>query len=108
MKRIILALTLIMVIGVMFTGCSAGIQADYNTQEFESALNKGEDVSGKTVSVEVLKLNPKSAFGYDIEAGEHLNFVSAENPGVKAGDTIVLTIDKVASLFGSYIITYKK
>lgn len=83
-------------------------KADYTTEEFELALNNGDVVEGKLVEVSVLELDPNSAMGYNILAGEHLNFVSAENPQVDEGDTIVVQVEKVASIFGSFIITYKK
>lgn len=86
-------------------GCGS---ADYTTEEFEAALNNGEDVSGKTVLVDVYELEPNSAFGYNMQAGEHLNFVSAENPGVQKGDQIKVRVEKVASMFGSFIITYEQ
>lgn len=98
---------LVMVVGLLM-GCSGGFVADYSTEEFETALQNGEDVTGKTVVVKVTEVEPNSAFGYNIHAGQHLNFVSAENPGVEAGDEFVVTIDRVASMFGSFIITYKK
>ncbi|WP_233278828.1 hypothetical protein [Floricoccus penangensis] len=71
-------------------------------------MNAGDDLTGKTVEVRVAKLVPNSAFGYNIEAGKHLNFVSPENPNVKEGDTVVLKVDKITSTMGSYVITYKK
>lgn len=107
MKKSILVLSLILVVGMLF-GCTGGYIADYSTEEFEAALNEGEDVTGKTVVVKVSKMDPNSKLGYTMQAGEHLNFVSAENPGVKDGEEIVVTVDRVAFLFGSYIITYKK
>lgn len=107
MKKSIMVLSLILVVGMLF-GCSGGQVADYTTQEFEAALNNGEDVTGKTVAVEVLTMDPNSKLGYNMQAGQHLNFVSPENPGVKDGETVVVTVERVASMFGSYIITYKK
>lgn len=108
MKKLNLILSLILIIGGILVGCSAVVSPDYTTTEFENALNNGEMVEGKIVSVDVSHLEPDSAFGYNIQAGEHLNFVSAENPGVKEGDIIVVKVEKVASMFGSYIITYEK
>src|SRR3954463_11513877 len=74
----------------------------------ETALNKGDNLEGKTVSVEVNKLVPNSAFGYNIQAGKHLNFLSSDNPNVKKGDKLILKVTKVASTLGSYVISYEK
>lgn len=104
MKKFILMFILIAVIGLLF-GCGG---SDYTTETFEQALLNGESVEGKTVSVEVKALEPDSAFGYNIQAGDSLNFVSAENPNVEPGDTIEITVDRYASMFGSFLITYKK
>lgn len=90
-------------------GCSkASEEADYTTEEFETALNEGEKLDGKTVSIKVDKLVPDSAFGYNIQTGEHLNFVSDKNPNVKAGDEFVVKVEEVKSALGSYMISYKK
>jgi len=82
--------------------------ADYSTGEAETALNDGKDLKGKTVNVKVTKIVPNSAFGYNIMAGKHLNFVSTDNPNVKKGDSIILKVTNVKSLLGSYIISYTK
>jgi hypothetical protein len=107
MKKILLIAVLV-VVAYMMTGCSSVMEADYTTEELEVALNNGDEVVGKTVEVVVNKFEPASAFGYNMQAGEHMNFVSADNPGVKDGETIVVEIEKAASMFGSWIITYKK
>lgn len=103
--NITVGLVLMLIISVILVGCGG---PDYTTEEFENALNNGDVVEGKTVSVKVTKMDANTAFGYNIQAGEHLNFVSAENPKVKEGDTVTLKVERVANLFGSYIITYIK
>lgn len=110
MKKILIGLLSSFVVVLLLAGCgtSKPVKADYTTPQFESALNKGENLEGKTVSVKVDKLVPNSAFGYNIEAGKHLNFVSNENPNVKKGDTVILKVTKVASTLGSYVISYEK
>lgn len=81
--------------------------ADYpNIKDVEAALGKGKNLKGKTVQFKVKKLEPQSAFGYNIETGKHLNFVSPENPNVKKGDTVFLKIKKIKSVLGSFVITY--
>jgi predicted RNA-binding protein with TRAM domain len=108
MKKFMLSVMIMLVVLGVMVGCSAGMTPDYTTEELEAALNNGDDVTGKTVEVEVEKFEPASAFGYNMQAGEHLNFVSSDNPGVKDGDTIVVEIEKAASMMGSWMITYKK
>ncbi len=109
MKKLVLVLSLVLFVGVLSAGCSAGVTSmvDYESAEaFEAAINNGEGVEGKYVKVEVVAFEPASAFGFNIQAGEHLNFVDAENPTAEVGDQVVFKVEKVASMFGSYIITY--
>ncbi|WP_186579785.1 hypothetical protein [Aquibacillus kalidii] len=107
MKKSILILSSLFILASVLVGCGK-VEPDYTTKEFEAALNNGENLEGKIVSVEVSELEPNSAFGYNIQAGEHLNFVSTENPNVKKEDTVLLEIKKVESMLGSYIISYEK
>lgn len=109
-KRLIVLLSTLVVFAFLLTGCGTNktVKADYTTKQFETALNKGDNLEGKTVSVEVEKLVPNSVFGYNIEAGKHLNFVSSDNPNVKKGDTVILKVKKVESTLGSYVISYDK
>ena len=94
---------------LLLTACGGSSKVDYeNAEDFEAALNAGEDLTGKVVSFTVSELIPDSAFGYNMTAGEHLNFCSESNPGAKAGDTVKVKVTKVASMFGSWIISYKK
>jgi predicted RNA-binding protein with TRAM domain len=107
MKKLIVVLGSFLMLAFVLTGCGT-VKPDYTTKQFEAALNKGDNLEGKTVSVDVEKIVPNSAFGYNIEAGKHLNFVSTDNPNVKKGDTVILKVKKVASTLGSFIITYDK
>jgi len=109
-KMLIGLLSSFVVVAFLLAGCGTNktVKPDYTTEQFEAALNKGDNVDGKTVSVKVDKLVPNSAFGYNIEAGKHLNFVSTDNPNVKKGDTVILKVTKVASTLGSYVISYEK
>lgn len=108
MKKVgIFVLGLFMVLGLAACGTSEK-KADYDTKSFEAALNKGEDLTGKTVSVQADELKPDGTLGYTIWAGEHLNFVSSENPNIKKGDTFIAKIDKVENVAGSYVIKYTK
>lgn len=80
---------------------------DYATAEdAEAALNVGKVLEGKTVRFRVNDLRPKSAFGYNLETGEHLNFVSPHNPKVKVGDVVIVKVKEVTSTLGSFVIKY--
>ena len=99
---------LLLIVGTIACGNSK-IVLDYGDAEsFESALNAGENLEGKTVQFMAGELHPDSAFGYDIWAGEHLNFVSSTHPDVKEGDTVTVKVNKIESMLGSWIISYEK
>lgn len=107
MKKILLFFTFLLAV-VTVAACGQK-EPDYkNAQSFETALNKGKDLENKTVKIKVNKLAPNSAFGYNIQTGKHLNFVSEDNPKVKKGDVITVKVKKVKSVIGSYIITYDR
>lgn len=106
MKRLLLLL----VIGLLVAcgGGNTNVEPDYTTEEFEEALNDGEDLTGKTVSVTIDNVEPSSAFGHNLQAGEHLNFVSNKNPKLEKGDSFIAEVEEVENVMGSFIITYKK
>ncbi len=105
MKKLLSVFLVIMMSFVLF---SCGKNVDYKDAEsFESALNSGDDLTDKTVTFTVKKFAPDSTFGYNLQAGEHLNFCSENNPNVKEGDTITVKVDEVKSFMGSYIIYYE-
>ena len=82
---------------------------DYDSAEaLEKALVAGDDVKGKTATVTIRETNPESAFGFNLIAGEHLNFVSgSKDPKVAAGDTVTVRITEVEELLGSWILGYE-
>ncbi len=93
---------------LLITCVSCTQNLDYeNETVFETALNQGEDVTGKTVQITVNELEPQSAFGYNIQTGEHLNFCSSKHPKVQKGDVIIVKVKEVNSFLGSYIIYYE-
>jgi predicted RNA-binding protein with TRAM domain len=107
LKKLFVLLSCFLILALALVGCGK-TKVDFTTKQFETALNKGENVEGKTVSVKVNKIVPNSVFGYNIEAGKHLNFVSNDNPDVKKGETVILKVKQVKSTLGSYIIYYEK
>ncbi|WP_233190799.1 hypothetical protein [Sporosarcina sp. P19] len=78
MKKIVI----LMIAALLLTACGSA-ESDYTTEQFETVLKNGENPVGKNVSITVHELVPDSAFGYNIQTGEHLNFVSSDNPNVE-------------------------
>ena len=82
---------------------------DYGDAEaFEAALNAGENLEGKIVRFKVSEFHPTSEWGYNLWAGEHLNFVSSRNPDIKEGDEVVVKATLIESVSGSWKISYEK
>lgn len=107
--KVLFGLTIMLGLVATLTACGASQpKADYTEAQAEKKLNAGDDIKGKTIKIKVQKLDPKSAFGYNIQAGKHLNFVSNENPNVKKGDSLIVKVKKVESTLGSFVITYSK
>ena len=80
-----------------------------NAETFEAALNSGKNVVGSTVQFKVEKFVPDSTYGYNLQAGDHLNFCSNNDPDVNSGDTVSVEVAKVDKVFSnSYIIYYKE
>lgn len=109
LKRTFCFLIMVMIL-LSFSACGRTRETVHYTdaQSFEAALNDGENLEGKTVRFVALAMTPDSAFGYNIWAGEHLNFVSSEDPGVKEGDTVVVKTTSIQQVSGSWIIRYEK
>ncbi|MCR4896481.1 MAG: hypothetical protein K5891_06855 [Lachnospiraceae bacterium] len=92
-----------------FSSCAGapGPTINYgDAKSFEAALNRGEDLEGTIVRFEVTDFKPTSILGYNLWAGEHLNFVSDRNPGVKAGDIMTVKATEIRSSMGSWLISY--
>ena len=80
---------------------------DYLTAEkYEEALNEGENTIGKIVKFIPVELHPESPLGYNIWAGEHLNFISDFDPKATVGEPLVIKVETVKSLLSSWLITY--
>lgn len=109
MRKISLQMITLLIIISSLTGCNSKVTVDYeNVADFEAALNEGEDLVDKVVVFTVNKFKPKSAFGFNLQTGEHLNFVSTKNPSIKEGETVTVKVTNISSVFGSYIIEYEK
>ena len=105
MKKMSIGFIAVMAIIFALTGCG-NKKPDYTASTAESALNANKDIEGKTVQFKIDKVVPNSAFGYNLETGKHLNFVSSENPKVNKGETVTVKVKKASSSVGSWVISY--
>lgn len=108
-KRFALILTAV-ILAFCLVGCGGSqVTIDYaDAESFEAALNNGENLEGKIVQFTADELHPQSAYGYNIWAGEHLNFISSRNPDIEAGSTVVVKATTIESIGGSWFISYEK
>lgn len=94
---------------VCTVACAKKPTIDYaDAESFEAALNSGENLEGKVVQFVADEVHPRSARGYNIWAGEHLNFVSRKNPDVRQGDTVTVKATTIESNGGSWFIEYER
>lgn len=106
MKKL-LGLITTFAISIILFGCSNNIKPDLSEKEAEKALNEGENIDGKTVSLKVSKFVPNGTLGYTIQAGDHLNFISPDNPEVKNGDELIVKITETKNVLGSFVLNYE-
>ena len=84
------------------------VSIDYeNERDFEIALNKGENVIGKVVQFTVDSVHPDSAVGFNLWAGEHLNFTTSFPIDIHAHDVVVAKISNVITRMGSWLVSYE-
>lgn len=85
------------------------VMIDYGDAEsFEAALNEGKNLEGKVVRFIAGEFHPQSKLGYNVWAGEHLNFVSSRNPDIQEGDTVTIKTTTIENMAGSWVINYEK
>ena len=85
------------------------VMIDYGDAEsFEAALNEGKNLDGKVVRFIAGEFHPQSKLGYNVWAGEHLNFVSSRNPDIQEGDTVTVKTTTIENMAGSWVINYEK
>lgn len=109
-KLILSGLTCISILtGLCSCNQKEEIKVDYASATlYEAALNSGEDTVGKVITFIADDLKPDSAFGYNIIAEEHLNFISDFNPNVKVGDELTIKVTNVLNFLSSWLISYEK
>ncbi|SFC24621.1 hypothetical protein SAMN05660453_0046 [Fructobacillus durionis] len=82
-----------------------GVKADYSTSEAEEKLNAGDDLTGKIIDVEILKVENNTELGQNLQAGEHLNFYpDKQQAGLKDGQHIKFKVTDAQSTLGSWLI----
>lgn len=82
---------------------------DYGDAEsFEAALNEGKNLENKVVRFAAGEFHPDSKLGYNVWAGEHLNFVSSRNPDLQEGDIVTVRTTTIENVIGSWVINYEK
>ena len=87
----------------------SGTVVDYGDAEaFEEALNRGENLDDKTLMFTVTELHPDSLLGFNVCGGEHLNFISNQNPDLKVGDTVGVKATDITNILGYWAIKYEK
>lgn len=96
---------------LLFTACGreAAVMIDYADEvAFETALNNGENLEGKVVTFTAQEIHPDSTLGFDVWAGEHLNFVSQKNPDIAVGDRVTVKATAIENVAGSWVIHYER
>src|SRR5699024_10196097 len=104
MKKLFLILLPIFSALLLLASCGV-VERDYTTEAFEESLNEEENLEGKTVEITVDNLEPECVFGYNLQTGKHLNFVSSSHPDVEKGDELIVELENV---LGSHVITYEE
>lgn len=109
LNRQITAILVVTLICLLSACGQQQVALDYGDEiAFEADLNAGKNLVGKTVSFVAAELHPQSPYGYNIWAGEHLNFISGENPDIEVGQTVTVKVTGVESAIGSWLIRYEK
>ncbi|MDE7176841.1 MAG: hypothetical protein K2O59_03420 [Lachnospiraceae bacterium] len=102
-------LAIVIVFSLTACGKQEEVVIDYaDAESFEMALNNGENLEGKIVSFMVQEIHPESALGYNVWAGEHLNFVSERNPDIAVNEQITVKVNAIENILGSWVIKYEK
>lgn len=77
-----------------------------STADAETMLNNGQSIDGKTVDVDILKVENATELGQNIQAGEHLNFYpTTQQYDLNPGDHVKFKVIAAKSALGSWLIT---
>lgn len=89
-------------------GTEGVVHIDFkNDVDFEAALNRGENTIGKVVCFRVLSVHPNSAYGYNLWAGDHLNFITQNKVDPVQGDRVLAKVTGVYTKLKSWFISYE-
>lgn len=81
------------------------IKYDYESADsFESALNNRINVANKIASFEVKQVAPDSIIGFNLLAGEHLNFRLKKAKDISDHDQATVIVHSAIKLLGSWFI----
>ena len=76
-----------------------------NETDFEADLVNGNGMNGAVVTFLALKVLPETPLGFNIHAGEHLNFYSSKSADVRKGDLVTVRITKTKrDIGGSFLL----
>lgn len=103
---LILASALFEALGITSSNKKEPTTTTYESEEaFETDLNDDYDLSNVTVTFRVKEIREKSIKGYNLWAGEHLNFLPDKKPdSISVGDKVTVKTSKVKKSAGSWFI----
>lgn len=111
-KRLFLILLLIYTSSVLLLGCniksnSKDILSYSTAEEFEDALNNGDDVLGAMVTFNAGITEPGPG-SYNMHSGKKLAFTSNNHPNISPGSTVTVKVISVKNVGGTWYIKYEK
>lgn len=106
LKMVIIFILLVTLFGIY--KATSGPRYDYTMNELETALLRGEYVSGSTALIRVKDVGLNPVLGYVIHSGQSMHFVSHVDPGAYIGDEIVVEIISYVDIYGEFTISYER
>lgn len=106
-KKISILVGLIIALFGMFLAYGWRISADYRVDSLMTALESGEDVTGKTVDVKATSVNDNTLLGYIFYTKNELVFVNPEDQGIRKGFSGKVKIKEAKKVLGSWVIFYE-
>lgn len=111
MKKILVVIGVLVALALNTLGCSSSTRKEPTTSEyssaeiFESDLNDGYNLENITVTFKVKDIKEESIAGYNLWAGEHLNFLPNEAPQtISIGDLVTAKTINIKKRGSSWLI----